>query len=162
MTVLCMANNYRSSQSIIKVAEFIIRQDGGRISKPLTSCNKTGALMTKIRCHSEIEQAKYVADEIQFQLESNAHLYLSDFAILVRQNSQVDEITKALNNFALPYAVTRTDNDIDDLVEPNQSRSCGDPEQSITITSIHRAKGQEWQCIFIVSCMRATSHTEMQ
>src|SRR6195256_3187220 len=85
--VVKLEQNYRSTQSIINVANEVIKNNKGQIPKNLWTENAAGEKIKLVRMMTDNEEGKFVADTIQEQKLRN-HFNNRDFAILYRTNSQ--------------------------------------------------------------------------
>ncbi len=80
--VIKLEQNYRSTQSILNVANEIIKNNKGQIPKNLWTENAHGEKIKLVRTMTDNDEGKYVADTIQEQKLRN-HYYNKDFAILI-------------------------------------------------------------------------------
>jgi len=102
--VVKLEQNYRSTQSIIHVANEIIRNNKGQIPKALWTENGEGEKIKLVRTPSDNEEGKFVADSIQEQKLRN-HFLNKDFAILYRTNAQSRAFEESLRRMAIPYTI---------------------------------------------------------
>jgi DNA helicase-2/ATP-dependent DNA helicase PcrA len=102
--VVKLEQNYRSTQSIISVANEVIRNNKGQIPKNLWTDNATGEKIRLVRTMTDNEEGKFVADTIQEQKLRN-HFSNRDFAILYRTNSQSRAFEESLRRMAIPYTM---------------------------------------------------------
>ncbi|HMI62241.1 MAG TPA: UvrD-helicase domain-containing protein, partial [Puia sp.] len=65
--VVMLEQNYRSTQSILNVANEIIKNNKGQIPKNLWTDNSTGEKIRLVRLMTDNEEGKFVADTIQEQ-----------------------------------------------------------------------------------------------
>ena len=82
-----LEQNYRSSKSILQVANNVIKNNQGQIPKNLWTENGEGEKICLVRTMTDNDEGEFVADTIQEQKLRN-HYYNSDFAILYRTNAQ--------------------------------------------------------------------------
>ena len=102
--VVKLEQNYRSSQSIITVANEVIKNNKGQIPKNLWTENAPGEKIKLVRTMTDNEEGKFVADTIQEQKLRN-HYNNRDFAILYRTNSQSRAFEESLRRMAIAYTM---------------------------------------------------------
>jgi DNA helicase II / ATP-dependent DNA helicase PcrA len=102
--VVKLEQNYRSTQSILNVANEIIKNNKGQIPKNLWTDNAAGEKIRLVRLMTDNEEGKYVADTIQEQRLRN-HYNNRDFAILYRTNAQSRAFEESLRRMAIPYTM---------------------------------------------------------
>ena len=96
--------NYRSTASILKVANAIIKNNSERIEKKLEPTKGEGEKITVFEAQDELEEAQYITAEIQ-KLVASGSYSLRNFAILYRTNVQSRAIEEALLRRNIPYAI---------------------------------------------------------
>lgn len=87
--VILLEQNYRSTQTILDVANSVINNNRNRTPKRLHTQNglgKDGVVVYE--AYNEIEEAAYVCDEIERLLLKESKLSLGDFAVMYRTNAQ--------------------------------------------------------------------------
>ena len=102
--VVKLEQNYRSTQSILNVANEVIRNNKGQIPKNLWTSNAAGEKIRLVRLMTDNEEGKFVADTIQEQRLRN-HYNNRDFAILYRTNAQSRAFEESLRRMAIPYTM---------------------------------------------------------
>jgi DNA helicase II / ATP-dependent DNA helicase PcrA len=102
--VVKLEQNYRSTQSILNVANEVIRNNKGQIPKNLWTDNAPGEKIRLVRMMTDNEEGKFVADTIQEQRLRN-HYNNRDFAILYRTNAQSRAFEESLRRMAIPYTM---------------------------------------------------------
>ncbi len=102
--VVKLEQNYRSTQSIITVANEVIKQNKGQIPKNLWTENVEGEKIRLVRTMTDNDEGKFVADTIQEQKLRN-HFINRDFAILYRTNSQSRAFEESLRRMGIPYTI---------------------------------------------------------
>ena len=102
--VIKLEQNYRSSQSIIEVANEIIRNNKGQIPKNLWTENEAGEKIKLVRTMTDNEEGKFVSDTIQEQKLRN-HYFNRDFAILYRTNAQSRAYEESLRRMGIAYKI---------------------------------------------------------
>lgn len=102
--VVKLEQNYRSTQSILNVANEVISNNKGQIPKNLWTDNVEGEKIRLVRTMTDNDEGKYVADTIQEQKLRN-HFRNSDFAILYRTNAQSRAFEESLRRMSIPYTI---------------------------------------------------------
>lgn len=102
--VVKLEQNYRSTQSILNVANEVIRNNKGQIPKNLWTDNAAGEKIKLVRLMTDNEEGKYVADTIQEQRLRN-HFNNRDFAVLYRTNAQSRAFEESLRRMGIPYTM---------------------------------------------------------
>ena len=102
--VVKLEQNYRSTQSILNVANEVIKNNKGQIPKELWTENATGEKIKLVRTMTDNEEGKFVADTIQEQKLRN-HYHNKDFAILYRTNAQSRAFEESLRRMGIPYTI---------------------------------------------------------
>jgi DNA helicase II / ATP-dependent DNA helicase PcrA len=104
VTVVKLEQNYRSTQSILNIANEVIKNNKGQIPKVLWTENATGEKIRLVRTMSDNEEGKFVADTIQEQRLRN-HYHNKDFAVLYRTNAQSRAFEESLRRMGIPYTM---------------------------------------------------------
>lgn len=102
--VVKLEQNYRSTQSILHVANEVIRNNKGQIEKVLFTENAEGEKIKLVRTMTDNEEGKFVADTIQEQKLRN-HYNNKDFAILYRTNAQSRAFEESLRRTGIAYSI---------------------------------------------------------
>ncbi len=97
-----LEQNYRSTQSILNVANEVIKNNKGQIPKELWTQNHEGDKIKLVRTMTDNDEGKFVADTIQEQKLRN-HFYNRDFAVLYRTNAQSRSFEESLRRMGIPY-----------------------------------------------------------
>jgi DNA helicase-2/ATP-dependent DNA helicase PcrA len=100
--VVKLEQNYRSTQTIINVANNIIANNKNQIPKELWTDNPEGDKITLVRTLTDNDEGKFVADAIKEQQMRN-HYAHKDFAILYRTNAQSRAFEESLRRMNIPY-----------------------------------------------------------
>lgn len=100
--VVKLEQNYRSTKSILNVANEVIAHNKGQIEKALWTNNMEGEKIKLVRTMTDNEEGKYVADTIA-ELKLRNHLENRDFVILYRTNAQSRSFEENLRRKAIPY-----------------------------------------------------------
>lgn len=104
VAVIKLEQNYRSTQTILNVANEIIKNNKGQIPKSLWTDNSTGEKIKLIRTMTDNEEGKFVADSIQEQKLRN-HYANKEFAILYRTNAQSRAFEESLRRMGIAYII---------------------------------------------------------
>ncbi|MBW8686373.1 ATP-dependent helicase [Chitinophaga rhizophila] len=102
--VVKLEQNYRSTKSILNVANEVIANNKGQIEKNLWTDNADGEKIKLVRTMTDNEEGKFVADTIAEQKLRN-HYANRDFAILYRTNAQSRAFEENLRRKAIPYRI---------------------------------------------------------
>lgn len=102
--VVKLEQNYRSTQSILNVANEVIKNNKGQIPKSLWTDNQEGEKIRVVRTMTDNEEGKYVADTIQEQKLRN-HFHNKGFAILYRTNAQSRAFEESLRRMNIAYTI---------------------------------------------------------
>src|SRR5882762_2086413 len=100
--VVRLEQNYRSSQAILDAAYSVIRSNPERAEKKLWTDRAGGEKVCATQTYNEIEEAEFVADEIERLRKTESRGY-SDFAILYRTNAQSRSFEDVLARRRIPY-----------------------------------------------------------
>jgi len=100
--VVKLEQNYRSTQSILNVANNIISNNKNQIPKNLWTDNKEGEKIMLARTMTDNDEGRFVADSIMEQKLRN-HYLNKDFAILYRTNAQSRSFEESLRRMNIPY-----------------------------------------------------------
>jgi DNA helicase-2/ATP-dependent DNA helicase PcrA len=102
--IVKLEQNYRSTQSILEVANEVIKNNKGQIPKALWTENREGEKIRLVRTMTDNDEGRYVADTIQEQKLRN-HYNNRDFAILYRTNAQSRAFEESLRRMGIPYTM---------------------------------------------------------
>ncbi|MFB6457741.1 ATP-dependent helicase [Chitinophaga sp. Hz27] len=102
--VVKLEQNYRSTKSILNVANEVIAHNKGQIEKNLWTDNGDGDTIKLVRTNTDNEEGKFVADTIAEQKLRN-HYDNRDFVILYRTNAQSRSFEESLRRKAIPYRI---------------------------------------------------------
>jgi DNA helicase-2/ATP-dependent DNA helicase PcrA len=91
---ILLEQNYRSTQTILDVANALIRQNRNRTPKRLHTDNGQGVPVMVYEAYNEVEEAAFVADEIE-KLTASKAFTSGDFAITYRTNAQSRALEEA-------------------------------------------------------------------
>ncbi len=100
--VVKLEQNYRSTQSILNVANNVIANNQNQIPKELWTSNAEGEKIMLARTMTDNDEGRFVADAIKEQQMRN-HYQNKDFAILYRTNAQSRSFEESLRRMNIPY-----------------------------------------------------------
>ena len=104
VVVVKLEQNYRSTKSILNVANEVISRNKGQIEKKLFTTKDEGDKIKLVRTMTDNDEGKMVADTIQEQKLRN-HFYNKDFAILYRTNAQSRSFEESLRRMGIAYRI---------------------------------------------------------
>jgi DNA helicase-2/ATP-dependent DNA helicase PcrA len=99
-----LEQNYRSTQTIVNVANTIIANNEGQIQKKVFSMNETGEKIQVFQAVTDSEEGFNVSSDI-FDKRFSQQLNWSDFAILYRTNAQSRIFEETLRRKNIPYKI---------------------------------------------------------
>ncbi|MCZ2298711.1 MAG: UvrD-helicase domain-containing protein [Chitinophagales bacterium] len=102
--VIKLEQNYRSTQSILKVANSVIENNKGQLPKELWTENEEGDKIKIVKTATDNEEGKFVADSIKEQ-QLRYHYSNNDFAILYRTNAQSRSFEESLRKQGIGYRI---------------------------------------------------------
>jgi len=104
-TVLRLTQNYRSTQTILKAANGVVKHNAARKEKELWTENPVGE---KIRVHIAEDEEAEGERMVSLLLETRRELNIrnGDVLVLYRTNAQSRAVENALRRSAIPYQLT--------------------------------------------------------
>ncbi|HOJ18624.1 MAG TPA: UvrD-helicase domain-containing protein [Ignavibacteriaceae bacterium] len=102
--VFRLEQNYRSTKSILAVADCVIKNNKDQIQKTLWTDNPQGEAVTLIKCSDEKDEAYQISRVIKNEITTNKR-QLKDFAILYRTNSQSRALEDVFRREKIAYAI---------------------------------------------------------
>ena len=102
--VVMLEQNYRSTKSILEVANEVISNNKGQIPKALWTDKNEGEKIRLVRMMTDNDEGRFVADTIQEQKLRN-HYNNRDFAILYRTNAQSRAFEESLRRMGIAYTM---------------------------------------------------------
>lgn len=100
--LVLLEQNYRSTQTILDVAQAVIRHNPTRTDKKLWTENPRGIPIEIFEAYNEEEEAQFVVDEITRLVAQGKHKS-GDFAIFYRTNAQSRRIEEAFVRRGIAY-----------------------------------------------------------
>ena len=97
-----LAQNYRSTKTIIEAAKNVIKKNSSHIPLDLWTQNSDGEKVKVYQLLNEVEEAMIVVEEIKNTIRSNSKSF-SDFAVLYRTNAQSRNIEELFIKEGIPY-----------------------------------------------------------
>ena len=104
LKVFKLEQNYRSTKTIVSVANKVIVNNKNQIYKEIWTENEDGPKITLIRASTDGEEGNLVAQAI-FENKMNHQLPNSAFAILYRTNAQSRSLEEALRRLNIPCRI---------------------------------------------------------
>ncbi len=103
--VIMLEQNYRSTQSILDVAQAVINRSNKRVrQKQLWTQNDRGTLVSLQEAYDQDEEARLAASEAA-RLVASGDYRLNDIAIMYRTNAQSRAVEEALLTHSLRYQI---------------------------------------------------------
>ncbi len=104
-TMIKLEENYRSQEIILRAANQLIENNTQRIEKVLKATRGIGEKIALYQASNELEEAKFVINQLVGLKEDNPVLTWSSFAILYRINAQSRSFEEVLLRSNIPYIV---------------------------------------------------------
>lgn len=147
--VLTLKNNFRSTPEIINLANASIKNNSDQIPKDMIPINKSyDRLPCVYRYQNEEEQAKYTLAYILRYVKNN--IPLDQIAVLSRNNYSLNYLEEIIEKHNI-----NNDNEIKYVSLISDDTKDTKPKimkDHVTLTTIHKSKGLEWDVVFILSC----------
>jgi superfamily I DNA/RNA helicase len=107
--IITLAQNYRSTKTILDAANFVIRQNQKRHPKELWSDKGEGEPIREMVVAEDRAEAELIGDEILLQVtRPGSGRNYGDFAVLYRSNPQSRLFEEALRRKKIPYRIVGT------------------------------------------------------
>ncbi len=100
--IVKLEQNYRSTQSILNVANQIIGNNKNQIPKNLWTENGPGEKIKLVRTMTDNDEGRFVADAIA-EMKLRNHFPNKDFVVLYRTNAQSRSFEESLRRMNIPY-----------------------------------------------------------
>lgn len=94
--------NYRSTQTIVRAADDVIKRNKQRIDKDSDTINSVGEKIKVVSCKSAEDEAHFIATSIRYYKERHKYGY-KDFAILCRLQRQTRIFEKIFLQEHIPF-----------------------------------------------------------
>ena len=99
-----LEQNYRSTKSILALADRLIKNNVDQLQKNLWTANPQGESVILLDCYDDRDEAYQILQAIQGEIIEN-QLALKDFAVLYRTNAQSRAIEDVLRRNGIPYEI---------------------------------------------------------
>lgn len=145
-----LENNYRSTPEIINLATAIIKNNSDQIDKNMIPNKNSGHKPIITKYKTPLIQATSIIDKIKKLLDNN--IKNSDIIVISRNNYGLKIFEEQLelynrdNDNKIDYIALITDNDKNYNATKNKNNS----KNKITLATIHKVKGGEWNYVFII------------
>lgn len=106
LTLINLAQNYRSTETILNAAKNLIRKNQNRIENDLFTERGQGAKIKIVEAYNEREEASFVVDEIQ-RLQVRGEASPGEVAIMYRTNAQSRVLEEMFIANNMPYILVR-------------------------------------------------------
>jgi DNA helicase-2/ATP-dependent DNA helicase PcrA len=100
--IVKLEQNYRSTQSILNVANQIIGNNKNQIPKNLWTEKERGEKIKLVRTLTDNDEGRFVADAIT-EMKLRNHYHNKDFCVLYRTNAQSRSFEESLRRMNIPY-----------------------------------------------------------
>jgi len=104
VTTVVLAQNYRSTQTILDAANAVITNNAGRKPKDLWTDQGKGEKIVRYFANDEFDEAKWVIARLK-DLHDQEHRKWSDLAVFYRTNAQSRVLEESLTHGGVPYKV---------------------------------------------------------
>lgn len=101
--IIRLEQNYRSSANILQAANSLISNNSSRMGKNLWTNDGNGELIKLFAAFNELEEARFIADEIKKEVNSGRDL--NEIAVLYRANAQSRVIEEAFLQAGIAYKI---------------------------------------------------------
>ncbi|MEE8106234.1 MAG: UvrD-helicase domain-containing protein [Planctomycetota bacterium] len=101
--VITLDRNYRSTKTILNVANAVISHNKDRFEKDLRTENEVGGPALEIRCSSEADEGRVIVRQIGRWIDAGRGA--RELAIFYRVNAQSRTLEKSLREAGLPYRI---------------------------------------------------------
>ncbi|MDX1693573.1 MAG: DNA helicase II, partial [Ketobacteraceae bacterium] len=101
--IVRLEQNYRSTATILKAANGVIANNGGRLGKSLWTDGATGDPVSLYAGFNEVDEARFTVERIEHYIKEDYQR--SDIAILYRSNAQSRVLEEALIRTGIPYRI---------------------------------------------------------
>jgi DNA helicase-2/ATP-dependent DNA helicase PcrA len=103
-TVVVLAQNYRSTQTILDAANAVISQNASRRPKELWTDQGAGEAIVRYRAEDELDEAQWLCHQL-LHLHDGGTYRWGDLAVFYRTNAQSRVVEDQLNRMGVPYKV---------------------------------------------------------
>lgn len=99
-----LEQNYRSTQTILDVANEVISNNKQRKGKNLWTNNNAGDKVVIETAYDEQDETRFITDTIEENVSSGKYTF-SDHAVLYRMNAQSNSIERGMVRAGIPYRI---------------------------------------------------------
>ena len=100
-----LEQNYRSTREILDAANAVISENVYRKPKTLRTDMAGGEPLTSLESSSELDEARWIVEEIERRMLSDPELDYRDFAVLYRTNAQARAMEDRFWRRGVPYQI---------------------------------------------------------
>lgn len=144
-----LVNNYRSTPEIVKLANYSIKFNTEQIPKEMIAINQSIDFVPIVKYYDNMAIQNNEIIRHIFELQKNG-IELEEIAVICRVNYPLKSLEEAIEKInkktgdQLKYVALINDDNSDNKpkIKPNH----------LTLTTIHKSKGLEWKCVFIIDC----------
>ncbi|MBE0448211.1 MAG: DNA helicase PcrA [Actinobacteria bacterium] len=101
--IIKLEQNYRSTKTILKAANYVMQNNRARKPKALWTENDDGEPITRYQGENEHEEATFVASEIERMVKAGKQY--KEFAVFYRTNAQSRVLEEVFLRYGIPYKV---------------------------------------------------------
>jgi DNA helicase-2/ATP-dependent DNA helicase PcrA len=105
--VIALGQNFRSTPTILRAADVLIKHNTVRKDKDLFTDRTGGEKPEVVLCRDEHHEAALVVDWLKNLRESGAGMQWKDFAVVYRMNSLSRVMEEACRGAGVPYVIAR-------------------------------------------------------
>lgn len=103
--VIKLERNYRSTQHILDAAGAVISRNTARSEKKLWTDAEEGEPIHIVQVRDELEEGRFIVQNIQTLISQDPRMSLHDFAVLYRTNAQSRSLEEAFLRYGLSYQI---------------------------------------------------------
>lgn len=103
--IIKLEQNYRSTQNILDIADFVIKQNSNQKEKTLWTKRGKGYKTILLETQNERAEGEFVVLEIEKLRGLNQKLQYSDFAVLYRTHAQSRVLEEIFLQYGIPYKI---------------------------------------------------------
>ncbi len=103
--VIKLERNYRSTQRILDAAGAVISRNTARSDKKLWTNAEEGEPIHLVQVRDELEEGRFIVQNIQTLMSQDPRMSLHDFAVLYRTNAQSRSLEEAFLRYGLSYQI---------------------------------------------------------
>ncbi len=104
--VIMLDTNFRSTRTIVRAADELIKNNKIRLERRLTTTNQEGPPIRLLQCSNEVDEAEGVAEMVRGLVENGRDP--SQIAVLYRTNAQSRALEEAFIDARIPYQLVES------------------------------------------------------